>query len=269
MTKLAFIGAGRIAQAIIGGLINQGFVAANMTAADPDTRILDSLPGGVQRSADNLQAASDADVVILCVKPNMTKSVVSDLASTLKGRLLISVAAGIRASDLTTWSGGTTVIRCMPNTPALIRQGMVGLYSSDASTEQRTLAEELLSAVGSTAWFESDDDLDKVTALSGSGPAYFFYLMEAMIDAGVALGISEDASRTLVLNTALGAAAMAVESSESPSQLRANVTSPGGTTEAALKVLASQGLPANVDAAVRAAYHRAIELGDNASPRSA
>ena len=155
----------------------------------------------------------------------------------------------------------------MPNTPALIRQGMVGLYSSDASTEQRTLAEELLSAVGSTAWFESDDDLDKVTALSGSGPAYFFYLMEAMIDAGVALGISEDASRTLVLNTALGAAAMAVESAESPSQLRANVTSPGGTTEAALKVLASQGLPANVDAAVRAAYHRAIELGDNASPR--
>ncbi len=268
MTKLAFIGAGKIAQAIIGGLINQGFIAANMTAADPDTRILESLPDGVQRSADNLQAASDADVVILCVKPNMAKSVVSDLAGTLTDRLLISVAAGIRASDLTTWSGGTTVIRCMPNTPALIRQGMVGLYSSDASPEQRTLAEELLSAVGSTAWFESDDDLDKVTALSGSGPAYFFYLMEAMIDAGVALGISEDASRTLVLNTALGAAAMAVESAESPSQLRANVTSPGGTTEAALRVLASQGLPANMDAAVRAAYHRAIELGDNASPRS-
>lgn len=263
MARLAFIGAGRIAQAIMGGLINQGLSASNMTAADPDPDILDMLPTGVKRSADNLAAVADADVVILCVKPNMAKTVVSGLASVLADRLLISVAAGIRASDLTAWSGEATVIRCMPNTPALIRQGMIGLYSADASAVQRALADDLLGAVGATAWFDSDDDLDKVTALSGSGPAYFFYLMEAMIAAGVELGMSTEASRTLVLNTAMGAAAMAVDSPDSPAQLRANVTSPGGTTEAALNVLSAQGLSESLDAAVRAAYERAIELGNS------
>lgn len=262
MATLAFIGAGRIAQAIMGGLINQGFNPDDITASDPDASILEMLPAGVNAAPNNAAAIASADVIVLCVKPNMAKPVVSDLAGAITGRLLISVAAGIRASDLAKWSGGATVIRCMPNTPALIRQGMIGLYSADASHDQRALADELLGAVGVTAWFDSDDDLDKVTALSGSGPAYFFYLMEAMIDAGIALGLSDDASRTLVLNTALGAAAMAVDSPDTPARLRANVTSKGGTTEAALKVLADRGLPESLDAAVRAAYQRAIELGN-------
>jgi pyrroline-5-carboxylate reductase len=239
MTKIAFLGAGNIAQAIIGGLTSNGFNASDIWAADPSEsqrQKLDQL--GINTSENNEIAAQNADVIVISVKPNIVAELARSIGPIIQGKLVISVAAGITSTSLSTWLTNSAVIRCMPNTPALIQRGMTGLYATDSvSQEQRSLAETILSAIGDTRWFKQESDLDAVTAISGSGPAYFFYVIEVMQLAAEKLGLSAEESRQLVLQTAVGAAEMALQSTLPTAELRHNVTSPGGTTEAALKSL--------------------------------
>lgn len=263
---IAFIGAGNMARSLIGGLLEEeGRYRIN--AADPDpgqcTRLSDSF--GIPATSDNLQALKDAEVVVLAVKPQVVHSVIAELRAELEQRrpLLVSIAAGVREVDISRWLGyPAAVVRCMPNTPSLVRSGASALYANAAVTPaQRDLAESILRAVGTVVWVDDEATLDAVTALSGSGPAYFFAVMEAMEAAGVELGLDPVQARLLTIETAFGAAKMALEAGESPAQLRANVTSPGGTTEAALRVLEQHGLGQVFRAALAAACARARELG--------
>ncbi len=264
MTKLAFLGAGNIAQAIIGGLIATGFKPGDISAADPSEEQLIKLStAGVRTSSDNHVAAAEADVVILSVKPDIVERVSREISSIATGKLFISVAAGITATSLESWLESPTVIRCMPNTPALVNKGMTGLYATSAvSAEQRKIADTILSAIGETLWFEEEAKLDAVTAVSGSGPAYFFYIIEVMQEAAIAAGLSKEESRKLVLQTALGAAEMAFQSIEPAAELRRNVTSPGGTTAAALEVLQQEAVDRIFLKAVLAAKKRSEELSN-------
>jgi len=232
MTKLAFMGAGNMAQAIIGGLIENGFNASDIWAADPmESQLTELNSRGVNTTTDNLYAASNADVIIISVKPDIVESLAKEVASITSDKLFISVAAGTTTRSLTSWLENPAVVRCMPNTPSLVRKGMTGLYASNSvNKEQRQTANSILSAIGETLWFDEESSLDAVTAISGSGPAYFFYIMEVMQLAAEAEGLSLNASRQLVLQTALGAAEMAMQSSDSAGELRKKVTSPGGTT---------------------------------------
>lgn len=260
--QLAFIGAGNIARAIIGGLVNSGYGPERISAADPDEAQLEQLPADVGRSTNNRQGVSAADVILLCVKPNLAARIAADIASVARGKLVISVAAGIPTTVLEAGLGaGASIIRCMPNTPALVGHGMTGLYANNyVSTAQRDAGETILSAVGKTLWFDTEDQLDMVTAVSGSGPAYFFLVMEAMEKAALVLGLSPEASRTLVLQTALGSAEMALAADGSPEVLRRRVTSPGGTTEAAVQRLLESGLVDHFADAITAACERSREL---------
>ncbi|HKI75089.1 MAG TPA: pyrroline-5-carboxylate reductase [Pseudomonadales bacterium] len=262
INRLAFMGAGNIARAIIGGLISSGYPSARMVAADPAPSQLEGLPGDVEGTTDNAAAAARADIIIICVKPGLVARVAADIAAAAKDKLVITVAAGIPIATIKAHLGpAAAVIRCMPNTPALVGIGMTGLYASDNVTEdQKAAGEAILAAVGKTRWFDTEDELNMVTAVSGSGPAYFFFVMEAMEKAAVSLGLSAEASRELVLQTALGAARMAAGSDVSPQTLRERVTSPGGTTQAALECLADAGLAGNFEQAIAAAYRRAVEL---------
>ena len=263
-TRTAFIGAGNIAKAILGG-----FRAANpgavIRATDAFPGQLESLPRGVITGSDNRQAVAESDVIMLCVKPNMMKEVCEDLAPVAGHKLFISVAAGITSTNLRTWLGSEpAIIRCMPNTPALVGEGMTGLYAGrEVNAAQRQSAENLLSAVGSVSWFEDENDLDIVTAVSGSGPAYFFLLIEAMQEAATTMGLNPEIARLLSQQTALGAAKMAVTSEHDAAQLRKNVTSPGGTTAAALSVFENQNFREIVTAALKAAENRSKELSED------
>lgn len=264
MSNIAFIGAGNIAKAILGGYYaaNPG---AEIYAADPMASQLETLPRGVHTSTDNQVAVSNADTVVLCVKPNMMADICKDLASISSDKLFISVAAGITSHDLQSWLGpSAAVIRCMPNTPALVGEGMTGLFArEEVSEQQRQNAQSLLGSVGKYCWFDNEADLDLVTAVSGSGPAYFFLLIEAMQEAAVELGLAPDVARQLCLQTALGAATMAASSDLEASTLRQNVTSPGGTTAAALDVFQEHGFKDIVTQALGAAEKRAKELSSN------
>lgn len=262
MTRLAFLGAGNIAHAIIGGLIDGGYHPEEIWAADPtDVQLQKLAAKKINTTNDNLTAASNADVVIISVKPDIVESLAREIASIASGKLFISVAAGVTTDSLVSWLGCRTVIRCMPNTPALVQQGMTGLFATDSVNEaHRQIGESILAAVGETRWFEKESDLDVVTAVSGSGPAYFFLVIEVLQNAAEQLGLSREASRQLVLQTARGAAEMASSSIQSASELRENVTSPGGTTEAALKKLIDGGLESLFLNAVRAAKLRSEEL---------
>lgn len=262
MTRLAFLGAGNIARAIIGGLIDGGYHPEEIWAADPtDVQLQKLAAKKINTTNDNLTAASNADVVIISVKPDIVESLTREIASIASGKLFISVAAGVTTDSLVSWLGCPTVIRCMPNTPALVQQGMTGLFATDSVNEaHRQIGESILAAVGETRWFEKESDLDVVTAVSGSGPAYFFLVIEVLQNAAEQLGLSREASRQLVLQTARGAAEMASSSIQSASELRENVTSPGGTTEAALKKLIDGGLESLFLNAVRAAKLRSEEL---------
>ncbi|MBV1876460.1 MAG: pyrroline-5-carboxylate reductase [Pseudomonadales bacterium] len=273
MTTTTFIGAGKIAQAIMGGYLNSLQSATSeqhqssmdqIIASDPVAEQLAQLPAQITTMADNKNAIVKADVVVLCVKPNMMEEICLPLKNQAKDKLFISVAAGITTKSLAHWLGdSTSIIRCMPNTPALVQQGMTGLFAnSRVSESQKTIAEAILQSVGLTEWFEKEDALDAVTAISGSGPAYYFLVMEAMQNAAIALGLSTEVSRKLVLQTALGAAQMASESELDTEQLRTNVTSPGGTTAAALEQLIEAGLPDSFDKAIIAAFKRSKELSD-------
>ena len=266
--KLAFIGGGNIAQAIIGGLIQSGYPKDSISVADPsDEQGVHIKALGVSWSTRNQAVVPTADLVLLCVKPNLIETVCNDSGPSLGDKPLVSVAAGITTEQLTRWSGSEQVIRCMPNTPALVGTGMLGLFAtSGTDLELKEHVERLLSTVGVTAWFTEEADLNAVTAISGSGPAYFFYLMEAMIEAAESFNIDPDTAKTLVIQTALGAANMASRGNETPKTLRENVTSPGGTTEAACRSLEAANFDRLIAAACEAARDRSISLSQNSAP---
>ncbi len=263
--RLAFIGAGNIANAIIMGLVQQGYPKQKLAVADPVKSQLEPFQtAGILTSQDNLEIISPADVVVLCVKPNIIPVIARSIAHKIQGSkpLVISVAAGITLSSLATWLGDeTALVRCMPNTPALVQLGASGLFANTRVTPQhRHWAETIVNAVGISLWLDTEAQMDTVTALSGSGPAYFFYIMEIMEGVGSRLGLPAETARKLVLQTALGAATMAHQSAESTAELRRRVTSPGGTTEAALRQLQDSDLGGIFEQAISAAEHRSVEL---------
>jgi pyrroline-5-carboxylate reductase len=263
--RLAFIGGGNMAAALISGLIKRGIFPGRLAVADPDQDRLQRLVRdfGIEAAADNAGAVQGAEVVILAVKPQLLRGVAVALAPHLQaGPVVISVAAGIPHAALVRWFGSQVpVIRTMPNRPALNGFGATGLYAPAAvGTACRSLAEDLMAAVGATVWVQHESQMDTVTALSGSGPAYFFLFMEALEAAARARGLPADIAHRLTLETAFGAAQMARESSEPLATLREQVTSKGGTTAAALEVLNAAGLHAIVAQAVAAADRRSAEL---------
>lgn len=264
--RIAFIGAGNMASSLIGGLLAKGLNAARIRASDPgaETRARVSAEHGIELFSDNAQAVQDADVIVIAVKPQVMKAVCQDLRAHLKPhQLLISIAAGITCTSLQNWLGNQPLVRCMPNTPALLGKGVSGLFATAAVTgEQRQQAEELLSAVGIAVWVDTEAQIDAVTAVSGSGPAYFFLLIEAMTDAGVKLGLPREVAKQLAEQTALGAAHMAVGSDVDAAELRRRVTSPAGTTEAAIKSFQADGFAATVEKALSAAAHRSAEMAE-------
>ncbi len=253
-----------MASSLMLGLIDKGRDAGTLIAADPSEAQRAQLQlNGIEVHSDNIILAKRSRVLVLAVKPQILKTVVTKLSSVLTTRhLLISIAAGVPLQSIETWAGQTLpVVRCMPNTPALVGAGMTALYANLAVTpEQRDTAEAILSAVGKIAWVREERDLDAVTAVSGSGPAYFFYFMQAMQKEGERLGLKPELTRTLVLETAYGAALMARESNAEVSELRHNVTSPGGTTEAALNVLEKFHTRDIIGRALTAAAERSRQL---------
>lgn len=262
--SLAFIGGGNMARSLIGGLIARGAKPTQMTVADPVGAALDQLTQryGVKVTSDNSMAVAQAQAVILAVKPQELRKVTQQLAPSLQHRpLLISVAAGITAADIRVWSGGLPVVRAMPNRPALEGCGMTGLYATpDVPASARALAEQVLGAVGATLWLENESQMDVVTAVSGSGPAYFFLLIEMLEQAGISLGLSAEVARRLATETAYGSGCMARAAPESPATLREQVTSKGGTTEAALRHLEAHNVRDIFAEAVAAAARRSAAL---------
>ena len=266
--SLCFIGGGNMARSLIGGLIADGWPADRIRVSDVDTEALARLAQGfgVATGTDNTEAAAAADILVLAVKPQVMHAVASDLAAagTTRPRLVISIAAGIRSSDLDRWLGGdNAIVRCMPNTPALVQSGATALFANArVDSEQRNQAESILRAVGLTLWLDDEQQMDAVTALSGSGPAYFLLVMEALQAAGERLGLPADTARLLTLQTAFGAAKMALESAEDAGTLRRQVTSPGGTTERAIQVMEEGQLRELLERALSAARDRSRELAD-------
>ncbi|BCQ71908.1 MULTISPECIES: pyrroline-5-carboxylate reductase [Pseudomonas] len=265
-TRIAFIGAGNMAASLIGGLRAKGLEASQIRASDPgeQTRAKVAAEHGIQVFADNAEAIEGVDVIVLAVKPQAMKAVCQALRPSLKPQqLVVSIAAGITCSSMNNWLGAQPIVRCMPNTPALLRQGVSGLYATaEVSAQQRQQAEALLSAVGIALWLDQEQQLDAVTAVSGSGPAYFFLLIEAMTAAGEKLGLPRETAAQLTLQTALGAAHMAVSSDVDAAELRRRVTSPAGTTEAAIKSFQAGGFEALVEKALGAAAHRSAEMAE-------
>lgn len=261
MSTITFIGAGNIAQALMGGL-QQGHPEATIIASDPSVEQLSKLSPEIRREQSNDIAVKNADIVVLCVKPNLVKTICENLRPLAQGRLFISVAAGITSASMSECLGDEiAIIRCMPNTPALVQAGMTGLFANKhVSPEQKEAAEKILGSVGQIQWFDRESELDVVTAISGSGPAYYFLFMEAMQKAGQTLGLSPEIARKLVIQTALGAAQMAQDSALETAQLRINVTSPGGTTEAALNSMEDAGIQKVIENGIKAAHERSISL---------
>lgn len=261
--NIAFIGAGNMARSLISGLLAAGHPAGNIHASDPSAEQRGRIAElGVTTHDDNAAAAAGADAVVLAVKPQMLRAVLEALPAA--DRLLVSIAAGVPLAAMEAWAGeGSAIVRCMPNTPALLRAGITAMYANaHVSASQRQTADAILGTAGATLWVDREADLDAVTAVSGSGPAYFFYLMEALIDAGESLGLDRDSATRLCLETAYGAARMAREGDDPPAVLRRNVTSPGGTTERALSILDAAGTRAVFQRAVAGAAQRAKELAE-------
>jgi len=264
--QIAFIGAGNMASSIIGGLLDQGLDASCIRASDPSAESLERLQrlGAIRTSHSNPDTVAGADIVILAVKPQVMSAVTSDIrdAVAASGCTVISIAAGITIASLEAGLGqSTAIIRCMPNTPALLRAGASALMANQvASAQQQDRAAAVLGAVGTVCWVEQEQQLDAVTALSGSGPAYFFLFMEAMVAAGEALGLDPQTSQALAIQTGLGSARMAAESDVDLAELRRRVTSPGGTTERAVESFEAAGLRAIVATAMQAAADRAAEM---------
>ncbi|MCQ4311428.1 pyrroline-5-carboxylate reductase [Pseudomonas stutzeri] len=267
--RIAFIGGGNMAASLIGGLRAQGIPARSICASDPgaDKRAELETTHGIETFDNNGQAIANADVVVLAIKPQVMQTVCRDLAGHLQSnQLIVSIAAGINCASLQYWLGEQApraIVRCMPNTPSLLRQGVSGLYANaQVSDTQKQQAEQLLSAVGVALWLDEESLIDAVTAVSGSGPAYFFLMIEAMTAAGEQLGLPRATAAQLTLQTALGAARMACENDLEAAELRRRVTSPNGTTEAAIKAFQAGGFETLVQQAVNAAAQRSAELAE-------
>ena len=263
--RIGFVGGGNMARSLVGGLVARGADARSIAVAEPQEALRDALARdfGVRTSADNAEAVRASDVVVLAVKPQVMKAVCVALSPALAdGALVVSIAAGVRIAQFERWLGaGRAIVRAMPNTPALVGEGIAGLVANaQVTAAQREAAQSILEAAGRVAWIEREALMDAVTAVSGSGPAYFFLLIETLEAAAIEQGLPGAIARELVLQTALGAARMARDSSEPPSTLRERVTSPGGTTAAALDAFAAGGLRELVAAAVARATERGREL---------
>ncbi|MDD5274934.1 MAG: pyrroline-5-carboxylate reductase [Methylovulum sp.] len=264
--KIGFIGGGNMASSLISGLIASGHAPEQIWVSDinPDTLATLAANLHVNATPSNEIVINAVDVVVLAVKPQALKEVATGVAALIQQKqpLVVSIAAGISLSSLGAWLGdGTAIVRCMPNTPALVLTGATALYgNANVNTAQHNLAESIMRSVGISLWVNSEADLDAVTAVSGSGPAYFFLLMEAMENMAVELGLNEHTARLLVQQTALGAAKIALEADESPEQLRKHVTSPGGTTQQAIECFQQGGFSELVAKALTAAYNRSIEM---------
>ena len=265
-TKITFIGAGNMASGMVGGLIQHGWPAHHLTAADIDVRKLDQLKQQyeIETTTDNTQAIHQAGVVIFAVKPPIMRLAAKTLAPALTAQkpLIMSIAAGIQTNHIGQWLGSAlSIVRCMPNMPALVQLGATGLYANAQTTDdEKALAQSITDAIGLSVWVDTERELDLVTALSGSGPAYFFLFMEALEQAAQSLGLSSDAAHQLTLQTALGAVTMATEATDSLATLRKNVTSPGGTTEKAILSFENTQFRQHIATAVNAAYQRSMEL---------
>ncbi len=263
--RITFVGGGNMAAALIGGLVARGAAAASIAAIDPSAAAREGLSTryGITVHPSAATAPLEADVLVLAVKPQYMREAVGEIAPRVSRQLVLSVAAGVRATDLSRWLGGhARIVRTMPNTPALVGLGATGLAALPGCGDaDRRTAEAIVSAVGDAVWVDDEASLDAVTALSGSGPAYVFRFIEAMIDGGMRLGLGAEQARRLALQTVLGAATLASRSDESPAVLRERVTSRGGTTAAALAVMAERDLPGLVADAMAAAYRRSQELG--------
>ncbi|MBV5311238.1 pyrroline-5-carboxylate reductase [Chromatium okenii] len=269
--RIAFIGGGNMATSLIAGLVADGHLLSSIQVADPSQERRESLQAnfGVRAFASNAAALADAETLVLCVKPQMAAAVCTEIAAEVREHqpLIISVMAGVPEQALQRWFGAPLpVVRAMPNTPAMVQTGAIGLHaSSEVNAEGRNHAETILRAVGLVRWVTDEAQIDAVTAISGSGPAYFFLLMEALEAAGIALGLDAETARLLTIQTALGAAKMAMESSAPPAQLREQVTSPGGTTERALVVFQDADFVNLVARATQAANSRAAEISHTLS----
>ena len=266
--NIGFIGGGNMAHSLIGGLIANGFRRDRITVAEPDEQRRAGLAAefGIHGLEDNLQVADSADLLLLAVKPQMMRQVAQELAQAVRQSrpLVVSIAAGIRESDLERWLGGEcAIVRAMPNTPAMVGCSATALHANPKVTEQqREQAESVLRAVGIALWLSDEDLMDTVTALSGSGPAYFLLVMEVMQQAATTLGLDAESARLLTLQTAFGTAKMALESSEDAATLRQRVTSPGGTTERAVQVLEEGGVWELFHQALSAARQRSEQLAE-------
>jgi pyrroline-5-carboxylate reductase len=263
--KITFIGGGNMAKALIGGLIKRGYSPSKMHVVEVSKDQCVNLHNefGVRASTELAAAVQHCEAVILAVKPQQLQEVALQLAPILDGQMVISIAAGIRTQDMARWLGTQNLVRCMPNTPALIRSGVTVLYAMDAvKPEHCNRAESVLSSVGSTMWVEDEEMLDAVTAISGSGPAYVFYFIEAMQQAAYELGLDEAQARQMVLDTFLGATKLAEHSAEDVAVLRARVTSKNGTTERALLSMDSNRVKQDIVDAIYAAAKRSKEMGD-------
>ena len=264
---VACVGGGNMAASLLTGLKDKGFARKQLRVSEPSParrKILDVM--GVSTFSSNAEAVNHADVVIIAVKPQVVQSVLEGLHGSISpSTLVISIAAGIPLAALSSWLGGEhRIIRCMPNTPALKGVGISGLYTNSILNENETsLANSVLGAVGKTVWLDEESQLDAVTAISGSGPAYFFYLTECLIETARELGLSESTSKLLATETAYGAAVMLRDSELNADTLRQNVTSPGGTTEAALEHLVDTRFSETFKQAIHAASARSVELGES------
>lgn len=266
---IAFIGAGNMSSSLIGGLIKDQYPPNLIWATNPSSDKLSHLKScfHINVTEDNKLGATNADVLVCSVKPSILKQVVLELKDIIVDQkpLILSVAAGIKSGTIKKWLGDNNlpIVRCMPNTPALLQCGTTALYATkDVSEEQRTMAESIMRSVGITLWLKDEAEIDIVTAISGSGPAYFFLVMEAILDCAKKMGLSQEQAELLTINTALGAARMALESDKDVHSLRCQVTSPGGTTEQAIKALESGGLRELFVKALNAAHEKALKMSE-------
>lgn len=263
---IGFIGAGNMASAIIGGMLDSGFRAGSIWASAPDDEHLQTIRRkfGVSVTTDNRYCAQQADVVILAVKPQIMADVCRDIAPVVQNTrpLMVSIAAGLTSATLDEWlGGGLPLVRVMPNTPSLVGKGAAGLYANDAVTDdQKKTVESIFNSIGKALWLDDEDQLHAVTALSGSGPAYFFLMLEALEAAATEAGIEAATARELAIQTMAGAAEMAARSEHDPAQLKRNVMSPGGTTEQAILTFEDGGMRALVEKAYKAAMTRSAEM---------
>lgn len=269
--KISFIGGGNMAQALISGLVSCGVKPSLITVADPNSEAREQLAAKglntVDPTADAKAAVIDADIVVLAVKPQVMKAVVGSFADALDKQLVISVAAGLSTELLSNMLGGyKNIVRAMPNTPAMIQMGATGLYGTDnISAEQKQLATAVMEASGLVMWVDNEEHMHAVTAVSGSAPAYMFYFIESMIDGAVALGLDKEQASALAMQTMLGAAKMAMNSDDAPAELRRKVTSPNGTTQAAVESMQANDIAGQIIEAMQACYDRSQALSEEMS----